>query len=223
MTECNGEPTQDWQPRCNVGIILRHNVRHQDDSKPLPRWITESPDNYATLKRPLPESKTENIYVYDTEYKCDPWDEPTFYDAITLSFNVQAPHPQNQSEAAPKFPTSVTHFENVRTNSDSTRHCNVYTNKRKGENSTGDKTLWSQMLRKRTVDTSSPPPPQTAHATEAPDSNEDTTEWPPPLHLDVIKEFLQHDKDDNYIPLMSAIALKKRRECSSYPSNSMSI
>ena len=30
-----------------------------------------------------------------------------------------------------------------------------------------------------------------------------------PEDLDVIKEFIQHDKDDDYIPLISAIALKK--------------
>ena len=73
MTECNEEPTQDWQRRWNVGMILRHNARHPEDPTPLPQWITESPDNYATLKRPLPESKTERIYIYDKDYRCDPW------------------------------------------------------------------------------------------------------------------------------------------------------
>ena len=33
----------------------------------------------------------------------------------------------------------------------------------------------------------------------------------PPEDLDVIKELIQHDKDDDYIPLMSAIALKKKK------------
>ena len=37
------------------------------------------------------------------------------------------------------------------------------------------------------------------------DDDEETTEY-----LDVIKEFIQHDKDDDYIPVMSAIALKKK-------------
>ena len=67
LTECNEEPTQDWQRRWNVGMILRHNARHPEDPTPLPQWITESPDNYATLKRPLPESKTDRIYIYMTE------------------------------------------------------------------------------------------------------------------------------------------------------------
>ena len=67
-------------------MILRHNAGHQDDPKQLPEWITESPVNYAALKRPLSESKTGRIYVYDTEYCYDPWDEPTIYDENTLSF-----------------------------------------------------------------------------------------------------------------------------------------
>ena len=45
-------------------MVLRHNARHSDDPKPLPLWITEQPDNYATLKRPLPETKTDrNLYL----------------------------------------------------------------------------------------------------------------------------------------------------------------
>ena len=57
-------------------MILRNNARHPNDPKPLPEWIRESPENYTTLKRLLPEIKTDRIYVYDMEYRCDPWDEP---------------------------------------------------------------------------------------------------------------------------------------------------
>ena len=39
-TESNEEPTQDWQRRWNVGMILRHNARHQDDPIPLHIWVT---------------------------------------------------------------------------------------------------------------------------------------------------------------------------------------
>ena len=78
-------------------MILRHNARHPNDPTPLPQWITESPDNYATLKRPLPESKTERIFIYDREYRCDPWDEPTIYDTNKLSFKIQVSNPQAQS------------------------------------------------------------------------------------------------------------------------------
>ena len=86
-------------------MILRHKTRHQDDPKLLPEWIAESPDNYATLKRPLPESKTDRIYIYDTDYRCDPpWDEPTIYDANTSSFKLQVPNPQKNLEAVPDFP-----------------------------------------------------------------------------------------------------------------------
>ena len=70
LTECNEEPTQDWQRRWNVGMILRHNVRHPEDPTPLPQWITESPDNYATLKRPKSrcrnQKQTEFIYMTET-------------------------------------------------------------------------------------------------------------------------------------------------------------
>ena len=66
------------------------------------------------------------------------------------------------------------------------------------------------------VHTSSPPPPQTA--SEPPTqrnnhNNQEVTECPQqlPRDLTVIKEFLQHDKGEHYIPLISAITLKKKR------------
>ena len=45
------------------------------------------------------------------------------------------------------------------------------------------------------------------------DKDEEITECPSalPEDLDVIKEFIRHDKDDNYIPLGTAIALKKKK------------
>ena len=43
LTECNEEPTQDWQRRWNVGVILRNNARHSEDSKPLPKLIRKRP------------------------------------------------------------------------------------------------------------------------------------------------------------------------------------
>ena len=88
-------------------MILRHNARQQDDPKPLPEWITDSSDNYATVKRPLPESKTDKIYAYDTDYRCNPWNEPTVYDANTLSFQMQVKIPQNQSAEAPQSPAPL--------------------------------------------------------------------------------------------------------------------
>ena len=45
LTECNEKPTQDWQRRWNVGMILRRNASQPEDPTPLPQWITESPDN----------------------------------------------------------------------------------------------------------------------------------------------------------------------------------
>ena len=163
-----------------------------------------SPDNHAALKRPLPKSKTEKISVYDTNSRSDSWDEPIIYDVNTLSIKIHVPNPQNHPEAAPKSSISVSHPEKVRTNTHSTRHCNVYTKKTEAIICTGDKRLWSQNLQERIVYTYSSPPPQTADATEAPDSIADTAECSPhlPQFLDVIKEFIQHDKDDPYISLI---------------------
>ena len=88
-------------------MILRHNTRHPEDPIPQPQWITESPDNYATLKRPLPESKTERIYIYDRDYRCDPWDEPTIYDTNKLSFKIQVSNPQAQSTGITNLPSTL--------------------------------------------------------------------------------------------------------------------
>ena len=65
------------------------------------------------------------------------------------------------------------------------------------------------------VDTSSPPPPQTAPQPPKQRHNhtEHVAESPRQLlhNLNVIKEFIQHDKDDDYISLMSTLTLKKKR------------
>ena len=73
--------------------------------------------------------------------------------------------------------------------------------------------MWSQKSAERTIDSSSPPPPQTELATEVPNNNEEAKECPPSLpgDLDVIKKFIQHDKHNDYIPLMSEKALRKKR------------
>ena len=53
------------------------------------------------------------------------------------------------------------------------------------------------------MNTASPSPPtQTPPATAMTAEDERTTEWPPalPEDLDTIKEFIQHDENDDYIP-----------------------
>ena len=95
MTECNEEPTQDWQRRWNIGMILRHNASHPDDPTPLPLWITESPDNYATSKRPLPETKTDRIYIYMTQITA-------VIQGTTLTFMTQINSPSKYRYPTPK-------------------------------------------------------------------------------------------------------------------------
>ena len=171
-------------------------------------------DNYETLKRPLPESKTERVYIYDMDYGCDPWDEPTVSDTNKLSFKIQVPNPQKQHEEVSIVPPLLSPIskksEPTPTNPVTVTSTPINAN---DIICIEDKALWSQKSGEKTIDCSSPPPPQSAPATELPNNNEEATMCPPslPEDLDVIKEIIQHDNDDDYIPLMSAIALKKTK------------
>ena len=195
-------------------MILRHNARHPDNPTPLPQWITESPDNYATLKRPLPESKTERIYIYDRDYRCDPWDEPTIYDTNKLSFKIQVPNPQAQSTEIMDLPSPPSPILK-RTTPSPTVPVTITSTPIDAENiiCIEDKTIWAQEKRKR--ENADPPvtPPKTAPVTALMNDDVEITECPSklPEDLDAIKEFIQHDKDDDYTPLMSSIALKKKK------------
>ena len=218
LKECNEEPTQDWQRRWNVGMILRHNARHPEDPTPLPQWIIESPDNYATLKRPLPESKTERHYIYDRDYTCDPWDEPTIYDTNKLSFKIQVSNPQAQFTESTTLPSPWSPILKKTTQS-SPIPVTTTSTPIDAENiiCIEDKTIWTQQEKQQgreadqTVST-----PTTAPELPTQDNNhedDEVMECPQqlPYDLNIIKEFIQHDKDDDYIPLMSAITLKKKK------------
>ena len=65
------------------------------------------------------------------------------------------------------------------------------------------------MRRQREHTSASSTPLQTAPATAMMTNAKETTDLPE--DLDVIKEIIQHDKDSDYIPLISAIALKKKK------------
>ena len=196
-------------------MILRHNARHPDDPIPLPQWITESPDNYATLKRPLPESKTERTYIYDVDYRCDPWDNPHIYDHNKLAFKIQIPNPQPQPKETDHFPPPPSPILK-NPGPSPTVPVTVTSTPINAENiiCIEDKTIWSRQAREQRENTASlSPSPQTAPATAIAVEDEEITECHPtlPEDLDVIKEFIQHDKNDDYIPLMSAITLKKKK------------
>ena len=129
---------------------------------------------------------------------------------------MQVPNPQNHSEAPPpqkKFPTPLSPIMG-KTEPTLTVPVTVTSTPINAEEiiCIEDKILWSKKLRDRTEDTSSSPPSsQTAPAAEAPDRQQRRYNGNPPLpqDLDVIKEFIQRDKDYDYIPLMSAIETKK--------------
>ena len=215
LTECNEEPTQDWQRQWNVGMILRHNSRHPENPTPLPQWITESPDNNATLERPLSESKTEPFYIYDRDYRCDPWNEPTIYDTNKLSFKIQGPSPQVQSTEITNPPSPPSPILQ-RTPPSPTGPVTITSTPIDADNiiCIEDKAIWSRQARKQRENTVSPSPPtQTAPATALTAEDEGIAECPSklPEDLNVIKEFIQLDKNDIYIPLMSTIALKKKK------------
>ena len=67
------------------------------------------------------------------------------------------------------------------------------------------------------VDNCSPPPPQAAPEPPTQQHNHDNETVAAecrqqlPLDLNVIKDFIQHDKDNDNIPLLSAITLKNKR------------
>ena len=77
-----------------------------------------------------------------------------------------------------------------------------------------DKTIWAHQERGKRENADPPATPlKTAPVTALTNDDVEITECPSklPEDLDAIKEFIQHDKDDDYIPLMSAIALKQKK------------
>ena len=77
--------------------IIRNNTKHSDNPKPFPECIHESPDDYVTLKC-LPKNKTDRIYVYSADYRCDHWDEPDMYGnkPLSIKIHVQTHSPQKK-------------------------------------------------------------------------------------------------------------------------------
>ena len=86
--QCNGIATEDWLRRQAIATIKRYNAKHEQQ-KEYPTWIEDSNDQQKTTKRPLSQSDQERIYVYDKDYRCEPWDRPDIYDLSTFSFEQQ--------------------------------------------------------------------------------------------------------------------------------------
>ena len=146
------------------------------------------------------------------DYRCDPWDEPTIYDTKKLSFTIQVPNRQVQPKETTNFPSPPSPILKKTTPSP-TVPVTITSTLIDAENiiCIEDKTISAQQEREQREKNNSPSSPQKiAPATAMTDKNEKKTEFPSalPVDLNVIKEFIQHDKDNDYIPLMSAIALK---------------
>ena len=195
-------------------MILRHNARHPEDPTPLPQWKTESADNYVTLKRLLPKSKTERIYIYDRDYRCDSWDEPTIYDTNELSFKIQVSNPQAQSTEITNLPSPPSPILK-RTTPSPPAPVTITSTPIDAENiiCIEDKTIWAHQEREKREWRPYRNTSKNAPAMALTNDDVEITECPSklPEDLDAIKEFIQHDKNDDYIPLMSAIALKKKK------------
>ena len=153
--------------------------------------------------------------MYDRDYRCDPWDEPTIYDKNKLPFKIKVPNPQAQAREITYLPSPPSPVLK-RTTPSPTVPFTITSTPIDAENiiCIEDKAIWSRQAIEQRESTVSPSPPtQTAPATAMTDEDEETTECHSKLleDLDVIKEFIQHDKYDDYIPLMSAIALEKKK------------
>ena len=185
-------------------MILRRNARHPEKPTALPQWKTESTDNYATLKRLLPESKNERIYLYDMDYRCDPWDEPTIYDTDKPSFMIQVPNPYAQPEKT-KFPSppspilkkttpSPTVPVTVTSTPIDAENIICIEDKQHGHDKQDNK----ERTHLRPHHYHKPTP-----TTAMTKNHEEALECPTSLleDLDVINDSIQHDKKDDYIPL----------------------
>ena len=51
-----------------------------NNKEEYPEWIKDSDDQCLATRRPLPKSNQERVYVFDKDYRCDPWDRPDLYD-----------------------------------------------------------------------------------------------------------------------------------------------
>ena len=112
--------------------------------------------------------------------------------------------------------TPVDHPEKARTNTDCTRHCNVHTKKCWDYQMHWRQNNLVTQIKETNGGHPPPPPPQTESEPPTRQNNhnkEDVTEYPQQLShdLNVSKGIIQHDKHNDYIPLMSAIDLKKKR------------
>ena len=60
-----------------------------------------------TTKRPFPQSNQERVYVFDQDYRCDPWDRPDLYDQSSPTFKDQpTPPPVDTTDAHDEQPPS---------------------------------------------------------------------------------------------------------------------
>ena len=126
-----------------------------------------------------------------------------------------SPKPPSSTQRNNKLPiATVTYPEKNNTVSDRSRHHYVHTDRRRKQYLHRRQNKMGATRKRPAKKNNSPSPPlKTAPATAMTIEEEEITECPSalPEDLDEIKEFIQHNKDHDYIPLMSAIAQKKNK------------
>ena len=91
-------------------MISRDNSTQHDKLNSFSRMKNGVAGNCATLQRPLPESKTDRICVYEMEYGCDPWEKPESYDTNSLFFKIHLqnlPKPEDEIRKLSSPPSPI--------------------------------------------------------------------------------------------------------------------
>ena len=154
----------------------------------------------------------------------DQCNEPKIYDSKTLSFEIYVQNTPKPEEEITKLPSPLSPILK-KSNTEPTNHVTATSmpvNVAERVCLEND-TPTSPREEEQNSELLLPPQPQAAPVTQHSTNNDDETLKCPALHhnLDVMKKFIQHDKEDVYIPLMSAITIKKKDKCFSYPWSSI--
>ena len=83
--ECSGEPSADWQRRLLTRWLIKFNQTTLNKLHHPDRYV-QHPTLFNSTRRPLLPSITPETYIYELDLNCDPYHNPTIYDAEQLTF-----------------------------------------------------------------------------------------------------------------------------------------